>query len=1145
MITTSDKMIKTICCAALVILFTSCEWQSGDSYLEQGFLSPSREYYPETWFHINGNNITREGLTKDLEAISYAGIQGIQLFNKSGAEYPGVPQVQILSSEWRDMIGHVANECERLGLRFALQNCPGWAMSGGPWVPIEEAQRELVHTVTRVTGGNTYDDALLVDARYLGADFDYKDVYTIAFPTPEGDTEGPFIPVSIKSNNHEVSWESIFNPEDALRGLGQIRNNPARTVDKTNGDDSWVQLYFAKPVTIRSIVLPPIRSMRVTNQYPRVDVRLIIQSVDGEHFKTVAEIPLPHTNWMDQDYDLTLAIPETTTQELRITFSGDDYFSLGFMTFGGQPRIHNYETKAAYASRSLESDYNPYYGSESMIDPESILNLTDKMDESGRLTWEIPLGNWTIVRFGHVNMRKMNGPAAPEARGWETSKLDKIAIENHLRNGMIGDLLEPNGPIAKGQLHGLLLDSWERGVQTWTIDSDGLFNEFLDRRGYDMRTFMPAMMGYIVKDQSTTEKFLFDLRQTMDDLYVENYFIHFRTVSHEFGAIVFTEGAAGEVLPGDALRYYGEADIPMTEFWFPGPPSQQPLDGKPIIYAASATNVYNKPYLAAEALTQGSVTWREHPFIAKYLVDLNFTRGVNHLIFHTFSHTPQKVVYPGSSFGSHVGFPLVRNQTWWRHTPSWITHLARTQFMLQQGKFVADVLWYLGDQLDRPPFETDPFPDGHRFDFFNSEILHTRLSVKDNITRVKDGGDYKVIMLRNSKRMLRSTAEKIHELVMAGAIVLGDKPVDSPSLTDSPEDVEAMLRMADELWGEGDSGMNKVGKGKIYWGMSIWDVLSEENISRDVVIPDDIEIPWIHRKTEHADIYFLSNQNEYPLDAAISFRIEDKIPEIWDMHTGEIKQAGVFKHANGRTNVAVSFDPHGSAIVVFRKKSKGASVTKIECENQTLLDCSDGWYRILNENNLIECKYLNNELTANRSGIYNVTRSDGKQYAISLDVTDHLLNHDWGVYFTEGWDTPGYMQFPHLISLSEHNNEAVAYYSGTVTYEKNVQIEKIESKMILDLGDVANIAEVWVNDEKIGTRWAPPFIFDIAPYVKEGENNLQVLVTNTWRNQLLYDIRRAEEQKKTWTTNPPQNANETPSPSGLIGPVVIRSITSI
>jgi len=792
----------------LLVLFASCNsldisknspkkaMDSSFNEIKTGFKKPETKYRPETWFHLMGNNISKEGLTADLEAIKNAGLQGIHLFNKSGSAYPNVEQIKILSPEWENMIRHAADECQRLGLKFTMQNCPGWSMTGGPWVPVEEAQREVVETIYRFEGVREINENLKIDSLYKTQKYDYKEIQLLAFPTPVDDDLDAFNPVNIETNNLLVPWKDIFDPkakiniEEKSTKLDKPLNTyRSKGISKVNSKDSWVKLSFLEPVTIRNMVLPALRHIILDNNYPVIKVKIRVEALVDGKLTTITTIQVPDINWSDRQLFSTLAIPETTSKEFQFTFEGEHTIAPEFIRLYAKPRLHNHEAKSAKAMRDLEKDVVNYYSDNTIIKSDKIINLSAQLSADGHLKWNVPKGNWTVLRFGHINMRRTNKPAVPEATGWEASKMDKVAIENHLRKGMIGNLIKPGGPIGDGKLHGLLIDSWESYIPTWTMNSEDFFKEFENRRGYSMRNFMPATMGYIIESPEISTKFLRDLRQTMDEVYIDNFFTHFATIAHEMGAKVYTEGAGGEVLPIDPMRYYGVSDVPMTEFWYPTAPTSQNEYEKPIFSAASAMHLYNKPFLAAEACTQLEVKWDEHPFSVKYLIDYNFTKGVNHLVFHTFSHTPQKAIFPGSSFGGSIGFPLVRNQTWWNYMRDWTDYLARNQYVLQQGEYAADVLWYIGDHCERPPYDLDYFPKGYRFDYLNAEILHEKLSVKEGTIQVADAGDYKLILLRNSKEMLLSTAKKIKELVLAGAVILGDKPIDSPSLMDDAADL--------------------------------------------------------------------------------------------------------------------------------------------------------------------------------------------------------------------------------------------------------------------------------------------------------------------------------------------------------------------
>jgi len=1132
--------------APILVLCLSTSVFAQSKQLADNFDSPPKEYRPETWFHLIGNNISKEGLTKDLEAIKYAGIGGIQLFsivNMSGEAFPGVKQVETLTPEWKMMVGHAASECERLGLSFTLQNCPGWGLAGGPWVPVEESQRELVNTKFRLNGERLFDGALTLDQSFTrNNDSNYQDICVLAFPTPLDDELTPFVPVKIKTNRPEICWDKIFDPNQKVNARPQRRARKdvrydATEVSRVDGEEAYVQVRFATPVMLRSLRLPPLRKMTVNKEYPHVDVQLKIeQVVDGKRLPiTVRQMPV--TNHQDTKHGLTLALPETKLQEMRITFQGSHSLNITSCHFLAQAQINNYEAKAGFTCRSLEHVPNPDYNKACYIRPDTIIDLTEKMDESGNLVWNVPQGQWTVLRFGHVNMLLKNGPATPESMGWDCSKLDQAAIENHLVKGMVGDLARPGGPCGDGKLNGLLIDSWEKFVQTWTMNSETMFTEFQKRRGYDLRLLMPALTGYVVGNYEYTEKFLRDMRETYDDLYVENFFEHFRTVGHTFNALTYSEGAVGEVLPGDPLRYYGVSDIPMTEYWFPGPPGAQSRDAKPVKCAASAAHLYNKKQLAAEAFTQIGLTWNEHPFSVKSLMDLNYALGVNHVVFHTFSHTPQPKVYPGSSFGANIGFPLLRGQTWWRHTPSWINYVTRCQYLLQQGEYAADVLWYLGDDLERAPKETIDFPAGYQFDYINTELLHSSLSVKDGTVRVKDGGQYRIIHLRNSSRMLLSTAKRIKALVEDGAVILGERPQASPSLMDGPAETAALKKIINDLWGKSAAGVKQTGRGKVYWGTTLEEVLTVEKIEPDVTIPAEANIAWIHREIDGVDVYFLSNQENASVNASIGFRVKGKTPETWDPLTGKRWKTGAWSQHGDHIYTALNFAPHGSCFVVFEKNSDSSRYAKVTRNGETVLDCTPGWYRATQSNSK-EVDMSSRGAVVWRPGQYILTDAAGNEKKFEAKEKAVPVSGPWELAFEPGWDTPAKIELKKLIPLTKHPNQAVKYYSGTVAYQSTLKVpDGFGDNVILDLGEVVDIAEVWLNGKRVGTRWAPPFHYDVSKYIKSGTNHLTIKATNTWRNQMIYDAARPKGKKKTWTSRPLRNSKELPSPSGLMGPV--------
>ncbi len=1142
------KSFFVACLTLMTLAVPNLCWGQSAEVIAEQFASPPSQYRPDTWFHVIGYNMSKEGLTKDLEAIHAAGLGGIQLFCRAGNEFPEVDPVVPLSPKWFELIGHASRECDRLGLSFTLQNCGGWAMTGGPWVPVEDAQRELVETTFHLREGSRFDSKLPLSKDLLKDDKNYQDVCVIAFPTPLGDDEPILVPSKIESNNKSVPWADIFNPEGTLylsgkNSRGVMSKHKDREIKKVSGKDTFVQVQFDNPVTLRSLRIPS-TAVFASESKVATDVSIMLETVENGTFKVITTLKVPDGCWMDKQHDITLAVPEVTTKELRITFLGKGEPFLGRLFLQSRPRTHNWEAKAALALRELMQNHLSDYQPQCYIQPDQILDLSDRFT-SGKLDWTPPKGAWTIIRIGHVNMEVVNGPSPKELQGWETNKLDKEPLDHHLRQGMIGQLLNTPGSVGKDQLDGLLADSWERMIPTWTVKSQGMFDEFKRRRGYDLRPFLPAVMGYVVADPLETEKFLRDWRQTMDDLYVENFFGHFTTLSNEVGAKSSIEGATGEVLPGDALRYYGVADIPMTEFWYRNAtPDNDDLNYKPVKYAASAAHIYNKPVVAAEALTEGGSNWKEDLFCVKPLIDQHFALGVNHLVFHTFTHNPNDV-YPGSTFGGTTGFPFVRHQTWWRHMPAFTDYLRRCQYVLQQGEYAADVLWYLGDELERPPYQMSPFPDGYQYDLINAEVLQNAVGLEQGSLKIQDGGRYRILWLRGSQRMLRSTAEKIKELVMAGAIVLGDKPTASPSLMDSSNDVNAMQAIADELWGHQPSGVKQVGKGKVYWGQTIAEVLKAEAVLPDLMAPKTLSAFWHHRTTPDADYYFISSQNANAINACLTFRDMHKLPELWDPMTGKQITAPVWKVDGQQTHVAIPFDPYGSVIVVFQKPMPATSITKIGKGSQIVLTSQPGWSQPHQPDGLSLMNLESSHFSFPNSGVYQLAMSEGAVKTVTAEVTSKQLDGLWQVSFEKGWDTPASIQLDTLQPLTNHPDKSIQYYSGTTTYRKKVSLDKASidrsEKMLLDLGTVGDIAEVFCNGESMGTRWASPFVFDLSKAAHAGVNDIEIRVTNTWRNQLVYDTGRSKVDKKTWTSNPPNNNKEKPIPFGLVGPVVLKT----
>ncbi|HWH70823.1 MAG TPA: glycosyl hydrolase, partial [Candidatus Sulfotelmatobacter sp.] len=524
-----------------------------------------------------------------------------------------------------------------------------------------------------------------------------------------------------------------------------------------------------------------------------------VQAVLPEGTREVARHELPQSNWQGNK-PISLACAEVPAKTYRIIIDHKHSLTLPYLQLFTGARQNNWEAEAAWVLGGLDRAPYPQQTRTAWIDPARILDLTAHLDAGGMLRWKAPPGRWTVLRWGHVNTGKRNGPAPPEATGWECDKLSPTGAETHFA-GYIGRLTAGNGPVGGGLLQGLLLDSWECESQTWT---PGMDRQFSTLRGYRLGPWLPALAGYVVEDPETTTRFLRDWRATVNDLLVTNFFGRMAALGHQKGLAIAFETASGDVFPGDILEYYKHADVPMCEFWHPRSEAYVgSFEFKPVKPCVAAARLYGKPRVAAEAFTSFNLSWQEHPGMLKPIADLHFAEGVTHLVFHTYTHNPRTdFLPPGTSFGSGIGTPFLRGQTWWGHMPEFTAYLARCGYLLERGRPVSDVLWYLGDEQDHKPQQDAPFPAGYRYDYCNPDVLLHRLSVRDGRIVTPEGLRYGVLWLRECPRMLPETLERLVALVKEGAVLVGERPRGLATLSGGARAENRFHRAVATLWGK-------------------------------------------------------------------------------------------------------------------------------------------------------------------------------------------------------------------------------------------------------------------------------------------------------------------------------------------------------
>ena len=390
----------------------------------------------------------------------------------------------------------------------------------------------------------------------------------------------------------------------------------------------------------------------------------------------------------------------------------------------------------------------------------------------------VKLAGMKTLVFGHVNAKRRNGPAPKEGTGWECDKMDPRGFEANW-NGYLGKLVK-----AGVKIDGTLVDSWECGCQTWTWKME---EEFGKRNGYELRPWLPALFGYVLKSEAETEKFLLDWRNTCSRLIEENYYGMIARLARENGMSVQYETAFGDVIPGDILRYWKYADEPMCEFWSPFDNEKGFVyshDFKPVRPCVSAAHIYGKKRVSAEAFTSFKLTYNETFQELKENADRHFARGVTHLVFHTYTHNP--VVTGKTAFASMqgtIGTPFNRVQPWWPYMKEFTKYLENCCRELERGLPVVDILWYLGDDVNHKPSERDDlFGNAYKYDYCNNDALMTRVDVKDGRLVFPDGMSYRILWLPTGTFLLPGTEAKLKELEKKGArVIRGDFTPDWPS----------------------------------------------------------------------------------------------------------------------------------------------------------------------------------------------------------------------------------------------------------------------------------------------------------------------------------------------------------------------------
>lgn len=1061
--------------------------------LYQQFQQPPSGAAPWVFWYWMQAGVSKAGITADLEAMKANGIGGAYLMSIKGKTNPPLftPAAEQLTPQWWDMVLFAMKEADRLGLKLGMHVSDGFALAGGPWITPEKSMQKVIWSEKIVHGGKLFRDTLATPEHYK--DY-YKDIAVMAFPASKG--EG-------------VTTETAL-PVITTSLPGTDASFLARTGNtKTFGtnDSCWIQYAFQQPFTCRNVII-------TTNGTNYQAHRLIIEvSDDGVHFRYACRLQSPRHGWQDLDAAVTHAIAPVTARYFRFIYSkagsepgSEDLdaakwkpsLKLKGLQLSSAPRIHQYESKSGAVWRISERTSPSQLADVEAVPLQKIISLTGKIDNKGRLTWQVPAGDWCIVRMGHTSTGHTNATGGAGI-GLECDKFNPEAVTTQFEN-WFGEALRKGGPLASRVLDMLHVDSWECGSQNW---SPVFREEFNRRRGYDLLPYLPIMAGIPVQSVQRSEQVLYDIRQTIAELVKDNFYHTLAALAHRHGCL-FTAESVAPTMTSDGMLHYSEVDVPMGEFWLNSPTHDKPND---MLDAISGAHIYGKNIVQAEGFTTLRMTWNEHPAALKTLQDRNYALGVNRLVYHVFMHNPWTDRAPGMTLDG-VGLYFQRNQTWWKPGREWVNYASRCQALLQLGQPVTDIAVFTGGELPRRAVLPDRLvstlpglfgaervaqeakrlankgeplrviPDGvthsanmadpeqwinplhgYSYDSFNEDALLNLAQLRNSRVELPGGASYQVLVV------------PVHNNRMPGADLL------QPAVTKKLE-----------AWKQ--QGIRII---QTPYTSSTLDALG---VARDVVVKEGTAayaegIAWTHRKGKDFDIYFISNQYDTARTVQLSLRVTGRVPEIWNPVTGDTMVAREWAFQGDYTTLPVQLSPNGSLFIVLQKTAAQQLVVQ----------------------------GLNWPLT---------------------DTLQHL-NGNWRVKFDTAAGGPlAPLVFTQLQSWSNNTDAAVRYYSGTAEYETVFQYQPVagKAKLILALGAVGNIAEVEVNGMSCGITWTAPYQADITGAIRPGENKVVVKVTNTWANRLIGD-HAFPEQQRTWTTAPFRLENKPLQPAGLLGPVTL------
>ena len=1055
-----------------------------------------------------GDDVTESGIRADFDWFKRVGIAGFHQFNLGGSQ----GDAKYMSDVWKDRLYFAARLADSLDLEMGVPSCAGFSATAGPWVKPEEGMKKLVWRTVEVRGGDV--------------DIQLPPSFTKVGAFQNGAPAGRSLDPNAPETGGEIAVLAVKLPQGAASPLdakvtasgGDFTLAMLTDNDVTNGailppgreGFAWIQYEFPEAVTVRSL---SVVGLAGGGGFPGMGsggpaANALECSQDGKAWTRVCDV-------RGGSSQVTMSVPETTAKYFRLTVRNPQPRPMGGMNFGGMAgmgavgggrpaqaapagtkisefvvwptsRINRAEDKAGFtAANNLMDAATKTSAGEVFPALADVVDLTDKVDASGRLRWSAPEGRWRIYRFAWSITGEVNHPASDEALGLEVDKMDPVAFSRFIHVYLDTYSDATKGFLGDKGIRYLLTDSFEAENENWT---PAMLEDFSRLRGYDMKAWMPVLAGEIIGSADESERFLHDWRATIGDLIAGSYAQLTEIIRKDYGMVggYYESHESGRAYVVDGMDVKRTASVPMGAMWVESPWISRGPDGKvnrtsqeaDLRESASVAHIYGQNYVAAESMT----TWGDQlqyqyaPEHLKETADQELASGVNRFYVHLSAHQPRETV-PGIGMGDVIGQWFNRHETWAEMAGAWVDYISRTSYLLSVGLNVADVLYYYGEDSNVTALfgRGSGVPAGYQWDYCNPTALKDEMvATKDGRIQARTGKtEYRLLWMdRNVDYMSTDVLRKIASLVKAGVQLGGVRPSHAASLADDPAEFEALVK---EIW--------ESGRTNVHESTDLPAVLKEIGVQPDVEI--DGNFRYLHRDCGDAQVYWINKPLSEGGDVTLSFRVSGLKPSVWHAETGKMEEVS-YRTVGDRTEVDLHLVPNDAVFVVFAGKGEASRTVARPVEREVL-----------------------------------------------------TVSTPWTVKFQEKRGAPAEAVFPELKSFSESDVFGIKYFSGVATYCNTLPAAKLEGRAVLDLGKVCNIAEVYVNGQYCGTAWKAPWTVDVTDALREGDNALEIKVADLWINRLVGDNQPGAPER-ICTTPGVQSIYPADYPlkeAGLIGPV--------